>query len=55
MAMADIRKIEHFYKGTLLEGVFLTHPALHKKPTVLVFHGWEGLTDEMDEVAEKLL
>jgi dienelactone hydrolase len=53
--MADIKKIEHSHEGALLEGVFLTRPNLHQQPTVLVYHGWEGLTGEMDEVAEKLL
>jgi len=55
MMSITTRAVEHALDGETFEGIFVVDTAKQaKRPTVLVFHAWDGRSEEQENFAKRL-
>jgi dienelactone hydrolase len=52
--MSESRLVDHQLEGKTHQGRLFHDGSGHARPTVLVFHAWDGRTGAMDEMAERV-
>jgi len=52
--MSESRLVDHQLEGRAHQGRLFHDASGHARPTVLVFHAWDGRTGAMDEMAERV-